>query len=190
MDWQGTEPIPANSTEFHASSRTFRSYPEKFRSYPEKFRGSAYFFATPRRTECAKAPQEPLVQSFHAGQPAQHYSISAQPSAVPVADADKQTVRDFVELGLQAVRRKRRVHERLHGLRRDSEPRAIPRGQLPREAPRGTGRRLQATQPEHRAGALPLGHDRAVRHRHTAHQGGMRCLRRGVQLPSGRQTQP
>ena len=44
------------------------------------------------------------MQSFHAGQPAQHYSISAQPSGSPVADADKQTVRDFVELGLQAVR--------------------------------------------------------------------------------------
>ena len=40
--------IPANSTEFHASSRTFRSYPEKFRSYPEKFEPKALFFGSQR----------------------------------------------------------------------------------------------------------------------------------------------
>jgi len=64
----------------------------------------SYRLTTPRRTECAKAPQEPLVQSFHAGQPAQHYSIGAQPSGRLVTDADKEAMRDFVELGLQAGR--------------------------------------------------------------------------------------
>ena len=104
MDWQGTErsrPILQNPTLAHEH---FVATPKNFVATPKNFGVALIFFTIPRRTECAKAPQEPLVQSFHTGQPARHYSISAQPSGRPVADADEKAVRDFVELGLQAGR--------------------------------------------------------------------------------------
>ena len=83
--------------------------------------------------------------------------------------------------------RHRRRGQRVHGHRPDREPGPVPRGRLAARAPRRYRERVRPPKPRDRAHPVPRRRHRAVRHGHTAHQGGLRGSRREVPLRADRQ---